>query len=215
MIRKSIIEIEFIRAAGLCLLIGSILATMSMVLHPSGGNIEHIAKISNVLIFSHSIALFCLPFVGYGFLGLSKLLQTKNRVSTLAFMICSFGLIAGMIAATINGLTLPGFASSFALDERKVEITKSIIRYGHCINTTMALILIFAISMAVGIWSVLIIQTAKLPRWLGYFGLIIVIRGLVCVFLKFNFTDLYGFRIFVAGLVAWIIFVGINLVRSK
>lgn len=32
-----------------------------------GGDIEHIVKIKRVLMFSHAIAIFCLPFIGFGF----------------------------------------------------------------------------------------------------------------------------------------------------
>lgn len=58
---------EFKRASGICLLVGSILATLTMALHPMGGDIEHIVKIKRVLMFSHAIAIFCLPFIGFGF----------------------------------------------------------------------------------------------------------------------------------------------------
>ncbi len=104
---EPIIETEFIKTAGICLLIGALLATLAMTLHPNGGNIEHIIKIKSVLAFSHSVAIFCLPLIGFGFWGLSKILETKSKISTLAFFIFSFGLFAAMIAATINGLTLP------------------------------------------------------------------------------------------------------------
>lgn len=206
---------EFRVSSGLSLLVGSILATLTMVMHPLGGNIEHISKIKNVLIFSHSTAIFCLPFVGFGFLGLTKLLQTKSKLSTLAFIICCFGLIAAMIAATINGLTLPEFATAYAADAGAVEINERIIRYGHCINTPMAMILIFAFSLAVAIWSVIIVQTGKLPVRIGYFGLVIILFGLTGIFFSFNFADLPGFRFFVGGLVVWKIAVGISLLRSR
>lgn len=205
---------EFKRASGICLLLGSILATLTMVLHPMGGDIEHIVKIKRVLMFSHAIAIFCLPFIGFGFWGLSNILKTKSKMSLLAFFILLFGLIAAMTAATINGLVLPKFASSFRADENDISVLKQIISYGHAINISMTYIVITALSLSIGIWSFLIILTNQIPKWLGYFGLAIIAFGLLGIFFQFKFTDIFGFRTFVFGLVSWIIAVGFNMLRE-
>ncbi|WP_445737606.1 hypothetical protein [Mariniflexile sp.] len=211
---KPKMEYEFIRASGFCLLLGSLLATTTMMLHPNGGDIEHIVKIKNVLTFSHSIAIFCLPFIGFGFFGLSQVLQTKSKIATLALIIFSFGLFAAMIAATINGLTLPNFTSNYAATKNDISTVKKIIDYGKHINIPMTSIFISATSLAVGLWSVLIIQTKRISKWLGYFGLTIISFGFLGVFLKFNFTDLMGFRTFIFGLVIWKIAVGISMLKK-
>lgn len=212
---KPTIENQFRKTSGFCLLLGSLLATTTMVLHPNGGDIQHIVKIKSVLAFSHSIAIFCLPFIGFGFWGLSQILQTKSKLSTLAFITFTFGLIAAMIAATINGLTLPNFASTYATDENDMSTVKKIIDYGKFINIPMATIFISATSVAVGIWSVLIIQTKQISKWIGYLGLTIISFGLIGIFLKFNFTNLLGFRTFIFGLVAWKIVVGLNMLKTN
>lgn len=205
---------EFKRTSGICLLSGSILATLTMVLHPMGGDIEHIVKIKRVLMFSHAIAIFCLPFVGFGFWGLTNILKTKSKMSLLGFFILLFGLIAAMIAATINGLVLPNFASRYWINDSDVSVLNEIIGYGHAINISMTYIVITAISLSIGIWSFLIILTNQIPKWLGYFGLAIIAIGLLGVLLRFNFTDLLGFRTFIFGLVSWIMAVGFNMLRE-
>lgn len=206
--------IEFKRASGICLLLGSLLASATMVLHPIGGDIDHIIKVKHVLIFSHSIAIFCLPFIGFGFWGLSNILQTKSKVSSLAFFILFFGLIAAMVASTINGLVLPNFASRNWADDNDILVVTTIIGYGHAINISMTYIVITAISLAIGIWSFLIILTNQIPKWVGFFGLTVIAIGLLGVVLKFNFTDLLGFRTFIFGLVSWIMTVGFNMIRK-
>jgi type II secretory pathway component PulF len=176
-VAEPIIEREFKRTAGICLLFGALLATLAMTLHLNGGDIEHVIKIKSVLAFSHSIAIFCLPFIGFGFWGLSKILETKSKISTLAFFIFSFGLFAAMVAATINGLTLPNFASNYSTNDIEISTIKKIIDYGKFINIPMAVIFIAATSLSVGLWAFLIIQTSKLPKWIGYFGLMIIAFG--------------------------------------
>lgn len=204
---------EFKRASGICLLLGSILATLTMALHPMGGDIEHIVKIKRVLMFSHAIAIFCLPFIGFGFWGLTNMLKTKSKMSLLALFILLFGLIAAMIAATINGLVLPNFASKYWINDSDVSVLNKIIGYGHAINISMTYIVITAISLSIGIWSFLIIKTNQLSKWLGYFGLIVIIIGLLGVLLSFDLTSLLGFRTFIFGLVSWIIVIGIKMIK--
>ena len=207
-------ENEFKRTSGFCLLIGSILATMTMLLHPIGGDMAHIVHFKSMLIQSHSMAIFCLPFIGFGFWGLSYLLQTKSKISMLSFFVFCLGLVAAMIAATSNGLTLPQFASNYSNTSIDIPTLKAILDYGKYFNISMAGIFIVATCFSIAIWCVLIIRSSPLPKWLGYFGLLIISFGLLGVFLKFNFTDLFGFRIFILGLVSWKIVVGITMLRK-
>ncbi len=207
-------ENEFKRASGYSLLIGSVLATLTMMLHPSGGDIAHIVHLKSMLIQSHSIAIFCLPFIGFGFWGLSNLLQTKSKVSMLGFFIFCFGLVAAMIAATINGLTLPLFASDYSNATIDTSTIKAIMVYGKYINISMTGIFIAATSISIALWSVIIIRTTQLTRWVGYFGLAIIAFGLLGVFSNFNFTNLFGFRMFILGLVSWKVVVAFTMLAK-
>ena len=208
-------ENKFIRFSGICLIIGSLLMIITMVLHPSGGSIEHILKISTILMVSHSLAIFSLPFVGFGFYGLSMALLTENKISILAFIISCQGLIAGMLAAMINGLTLPLFLSNFSANEieQNNNVISPIIKYGSSINHPLDYILIVGLFLAIGIWSVLIILGAKFPKWVGYFGISLLLLGILGIFFQYNFIALSGFRIVVFGMATWIIIIGVLMSR--
>jgi hypothetical protein len=209
-------ENQFKQTSGICLIIGSFLLIVTMVLHPSGGHIAHILKISNVIVVSHSLAIFSLPFVGFGFYGLSMALLTKNRLSILALMMIGQGLVAAMIAGTINGLTLPLFLSKYADSyETHLPILQPIIHYGFSINRPMDYILIGASILSIGIWSMLMILSTKFPRWLGYYGLVLILMGIVGLLVRFNFIDLWGFRTFIFGMVSWVILAGIWMISIK
>lgn len=43
---------ELKKTSGICLIVGSILATLTMVLHPMCGDVEHIVKIKRVLMLA-------------------------------------------------------------------------------------------------------------------------------------------------------------------
>ena len=207
-------EKEFSKTTGFSLIISAILLIVTMVLHPSGGSIEHILKIKGVLMGSHGLAIFSLPFVGFGFWGLSVALQTKNHLSTLGFIVSCFGLVAGMIAATINGLTLPLYISN-APNTLDSNTLKTILAYGKYINIPMDYIMIVSLSFAIAVWSFLIISTSLFPKWIGYFGLLLIGFGISGIFLQFNFANLFGFRIFIFGIASWIIGTGYFLTLKK
>ena len=207
-------DFQFKRTSGISLIIGSLLLIATMVLHPSGGSVEHILHISKVIVGSHSLAILCLPFIGFGFYGISEALQTPGRVATLAFMMAALGLVAAMIAGTINGLTLPLFLShSTEAIQSQPELVQSIVRYGTAINHPMDYVFIISILLAMGIWSVLILRTAVFPKWAGYLGIAFLLLVLIGLVMKFNFIDLTGFRIFIFGLLSWIVSMGMLMMR--
>jgi hypothetical protein len=207
-------DFQFKRTSGISLIIGSLLLIATMVLHPSGGSVDHILHISKVIVGSHSLAILCLPFIGFGFYGISVALQTPGRVATLAFIMAALGLVAAMIAGAINGLTLPLFLShSTEAIQSQPEVIQSIVRYGAAINQPMDYVFIVSILLAMGIWSVLILRTAVFPKWAGYLGLLFLLLVLIGLVMRFNFIDLTGFRIFIFGLLGWIVSMGVLLMR--
>jgi len=208
-------EKQFKQTSGLSLIVGSLVLIATMVLHPSGGSIERILKIREVIVVSHALAIVSLPFVAFGFYGLSVLLLTPSRISILAFITIAFGLVAVMIAGTINGLTLPMFLSHYT-DKLNQDLTvpQAVIRYGFAINQPMDYIFIVAGVVSVGIWSVLMIRGSQFPKWIGYYGLSLLVLAAVAAIFRFNFVDLYGFRLVVFGVVSWIISVGVFMLTK-
>jgi hypothetical protein len=200
---------SFQKFSGISLIISSILLVLTMVLHPTGGDIKHIMQMHDVAIVAHSLAIFALPFLAIGFYGLSVALLTDNKISLLAFIFVCFALFAGMIAASINGLILPMFVENYANDfEQNINVLKPILKYGSFFNKAMDYVMIIGILVAIIIWSVLIIQSTKFPKWIGYYGLFLLVIASLGAILDFNFVNLFGFRIFVFGLVSWIVLVG-------
>ncbi|TDE09601.1 hypothetical protein [Dyadobacter psychrotolerans] len=207
-------ENSFTKTSATSLSLGSLLSLVTMLLHPSGGSIEHIIRMRHILIFSHVLAIACLPLLGFGAWGLSILLQTRSRISTLIFFVFCFGLIAAMIAAAVNGLILPQFLSASSKAASQQLMLRTVVNYGHHMNISLANIFIFASSLSIMAWCILIIRSGLLPRWTGHFGLLLFGFGIGCFLLKVNFTALYGFRIFVAGLAIWMIIAGLQMILT-
>lgn len=205
-------EKQFKKASGVSLLAGAILATLTMAMHPIGGSLAEIAARKEIFMFSHTLAIVSIPFIAFGFWGLAIVLATKSRVAFLAFSVTCFGLIAVMIAGTVNGFVLPMFASNYTSSSTDSSVLQAIRDYGWLIGTTMDYFFIVALSLAILIWSVIVIATGQLSRWLGYYGLLIVVITLMGLIMKFNFTTVLGFGLFIFSLVSWIIIAAILLI---
>lgn len=206
---------QFKKSAGICLSIGAVLATLTMAMHPVGGSLAEIANMRNAFTFSHGMAVLCIPFIAFGFWGLSTKLVTNSRISFLAFSIICFGLIAAMVAGTINGLVLPYFASKYADGTIDDSILNSIRAYGNFINLSLDYIFIGAISLSILIWSYLIVAKKQLPVWLGYYGLLIILCIVAALLMNLSFTSVIGFSLFTFLIVSWKIAAGALLIFSS
>jgi hypothetical protein len=208
-------EKQFRKASGISLLIGAILATLTMAMHPVGGSLAEIARKKELFMFTHTLAIICIPFIAFGFRGLATALVTKSRISFLAFYVSCFGLVAVMLAGTVNGFVLPMFASKYSSSTVDGAVLQAIRDYGWLIGSTVDYFFIAAISFAVVIWSVIVIAAGQLSKWLGYYGLLIVVVTGAALLMKFNFTTEFGFGIYIFGLVSWLIIAALLFIFSS
>jgi hypothetical protein len=201
------------QVSGVCLIAGTVMTVVTMVLHPSGGDPGHIFKIRNVLIFSHSIAILSLPFLLFGFYGLTVSLKTKSRLSVLGLILMAFGLVGAMLAATLNGITFPLFLS--ASEQDNPDLVRIVRHYAWAFANPMAYIFIFMSSMAVFIWSLVMFRRRDALRWPGVFGIVFLALTIIAHTAGLNMVSLGNFRVFMAGIVIWNILSGILLVKEE
>jgi hypothetical protein len=133
----------------------------------------------------------------------------------LAFIISCFGLFATMMAAAINGLTLPLFTSAVVKNDFDLAVASPIIHYGSRINMSMDYIMIATLMASIGIWSVLVIRNVSFPSWIGYYGLALLAAGIMASINQYNFIALIGFRIFVFGVVSWIVLMAVKVLLAR
>ncbi len=204
------------KSSGISLVFGAIIIVITMALHPSGGSIDHLSRISKLIIVTHGLAIFSLPFIYFGFEGLSMKIMDNWCISKFAFTILRFGLMAIMLAAVINGLVLPNFlaASTTSISGNQTTIN-FILEYGFALNEALDYVFIVSCCLAIGIFSILIIKNGHLPLWLGLFGVLMVISALVGGLTGVAYTSLIGFRIITFGLASWMVLVGIILTKTR
>ena len=207
---------KFEKAAGISLLIGSFLMFVTMVLHPVGGSFEHILKVRTMGIIAHSIALVSIPFTWIGFWGITKRLDNAPFFSRVAFSFITFGLIAVMLAAAVNGLVLTVFVERYAdASPEVIDSITPILHYNGALNHAFDYIFIAGMCVSVLFWSIAILKTKGFPIWLGWMGIVLSLVALLMWVFGFIFVDLHGFRMFIFGTAAWIVCAGFLLMRSK
>lgn len=203
------------RKAGIALVIFAFLLVITMVLHPAGGSIQHINRISALIITTHAIAIFSLPFGWIGFYGLTQRMGSGHFLSGLAFFFISMGMIAILLAAATNGLILPLFLQHYNdASAETLRSIKPISHYGFAINQAFDYIYTFAFCIAIALWSVSIYSSRKLPLWLCWLGLLICLIILALFIYGTRFNELSGFRLSVSIIIVWVVLAGAALIRS-
>lgn len=205
-------DIKEQKESGLALLVGSTLMIATMVLHPVGGNFDHLLKIVTMGMIAHSIAIVSVPFVAYGYWGLTQKLSAASFLSKAGFSIMFFGLIAVMIAAATNGLILMDFVKSYeGASEETIDTLKPFFVFIRSFNHAFDFIFIGAVCLSMLMWSIAMLKTKSMPSWVAYFGILLAIVGIILFVSGTELVNLSGFRAFVFGNVAWILVVGFYL----
>lgn len=207
---------QFEKNAGIALIVFTLLMIFTMILHPVGGDFEHLLKVKKMIITAHSIALVSIPFAAVGFWGLSRKLGTDNFFSISAFAFMLFALIAVMIAATANGLILPTFIEKYRdASPDIIESLKPVLKYNTSVNQANDYLYTGGFSLAMLFWSIAILQTKTFAAWTAYFGMILSVLAVVLFASGFAMTSLHGFRVFVSGIVLWVVLMGVLLTKPN
>jgi hypothetical protein len=206
---------SFEKRAGLSLIIFTLLILLTMVLHPAGGNFQHLLKITPMIFLTHSAAILSLPFAAIGFWGLTRRIGAEDFLSLTAFAMVSLALVAALLAATTNGLVMPIFIHRYQdATPDIVDTLQPVLTYGFAVNAAFDYVYTGAFCLGILGWSVAILRTKRLPRWIAGWGILVAIAGVAIVATGASPASLFGFRLFVTGLVSWTIIVGLAL-RQK
>lgn len=198
---------------GSILIMGGILMIIPMLSHPHVDSIEALMKAPGAMfsknIFTHSVAMLSIPFVLFGFWRLTRLLN--SNLASLAFITASLGMFSVMCATTLDGLVTTLFINRIRSLAPEINQVKLLMTYAGSMVQAFSIVYVFAICIAVFIWSVLIATSNILPKWVGYYGMAIVIGAMIAVVKGMVFVDFIGIKIFVLGLVSYILILGVCL----
>jgi hypothetical protein len=201
--------------AGLSLIVFTLLISFTVILHPAGGNIAHLIEISPILLITHSVAILSLPFAAIGFWGLTRYLGSNNFLSISGFSMACLALIAALLAATANGITMPIFIHPYKeASPETLESLRLTLAYNHAVNMAFDFVYTGLFCLAVLFWSVTALVTRRLSGWLAGWGIVVASGGIAITIGGTSPASLHGFHIFVMGLISWLILVGQRLLRG-
>ncbi|MFT3674635.1 MAG: hypothetical protein QM781_01930 [Chitinophagaceae bacterium] len=206
----------FEKNCGIALLIFILLLLITMVLHPAGGNIAYLIRHSKWIIVIHSVALLSIPFGWLGFWGFSRKLGIADFYSMLGFAFLSVTMMAVLFAATANGLVLPLFLQHYAdAAETVIDSALPVVRYNFTVNKAFDYVYTSTYGMAVLCWSVAILRSGRLPRWIGITGILLFLTMLFTLLSGLAVNSLQGLRISMAGFITWSLIVAISMLQNK
>ncbi len=206
---------KFLKNAGIALIIGAVLLTVTMGLHPVGGSFSHLLKIIPLIIGTHALAIVSILILFFGFYGLTKKLSSTYSLSLAAFISIAVALLAGIIAAALNGLALPLFILQYQnATEAVIETIRPVLNYNKSLNHAFDFILIGGIIIAIFLYSLAILKDQTFPKWFAYFGFLISALFIILLCIGFALVDLGGFRIFIFSIVIWKFLAGYLLYKK-
>ena len=208
-------KLTFEQNTALCLVIGSMLMTLTMVLHPAAGSLAQLVKTKNIIIISHAIAIFAVPILMVGYLGLMKIFGSQGLFSVLSFIVTAQALVCGLIAATINGLALPILAQDLNQNPAASGILPYLVRNDLALNHAFDYVFIGAMCLGTLLWSITLLISRKLPAFIAYMGIVLFALSILLLATGILMINLSGFRFFIVGQVIWILVVAIALAKSS
>lgn len=202
------------RMSGLALILGSLAGIVTMTLHPSPTNLDQIVKSMTLITATHTLALIGIPLQMCGFLGLTRRLIADKVLAPAGMAVFAFGTAAVLCAGVLNGFAVPSLVAQHAdADTETMRVVRVVLDYNHALNAAFARVFMTATPVAVILWSLAILRTRTLPRWLAIFGLVASLAGLAALIGGVLGVDVRRFGIFVFGYSAWAIVAGVTLFR--
>jgi hypothetical protein len=146
---------------------------------------------------------------------LARYLDSPNRIAMSALAIYGFAVVAIVIAATLSGLVAIPVLQKLVDQPQAAAQWQGLATYSGLLNQAFARIYTILASIAIALWSVVIVRSGRLPRAAGIYGLVIAPIIFVAVAPGHVHLDVHGFGAVVLVQAIWSIAVGAALYRTR
>ncbi|HEV3375068.1 MAG TPA: hypothetical protein VG051_05140 [Candidatus Acidoferrum sp.] len=209
------------RRSGVALIAGSAGMIITMILHPTGKvGPEGIDAMVRMLVGVHALALASMPVVFLGAWGLSRRVASADRLAMMALVLYAFATVAVMNAAVFDGLVAPNLIRQIVFTHDTATAGTSegwrlAFNYNSQLNQAFARVYAVASSMAILLWSVVIVRDRALARGVGIYGCVLGAITVAGVFSGRLNPDVHGFGLIIFGQALWFILSGASLCRDR
>lgn len=203
------------RLGGLAWIVAAAALLVTMSLHPTGhelfepGRFDGGARLARI---THALALSSLPFSFLGGLALARRLATPGRTALVALVVHGFSLAAVMLAAIASGFVAPRLVAEI-LESPEGNAWKALMHYNWALNQACTQVYVVGSSVAILLWSLVIVRTRTLAFGLGMLGLVLAPLTILALLSGHVRLDVHGFGLIVVGQSLWTIGAGVSLWR--
>jgi len=207
-----------LRLSGWALIAGSVGILVTLVLHPNERGLfdpSQIESVRRTTIIVHSVALFALPLLFMGALGLSRRIGWDSSSAVAALIIYAFALGAMMNAIVIDGLVTPGLARAIVnAGPGESEAWKIALNHNGLLDAAFMNVFLMASSLAIVLWSVAIVRSGAFARTIGVYGCLLGAGTMMAQATGLLSRSLHLFFLVLVGQVIWFLANGVQLCRS-
>lgn len=208
-----------LRLSGWALILGSIGILVTLVLHPNERGMFDPAQMESVArttVVVHSMALFALPLLFIGGLGISRRVGWNSPSAVAALIIYAFALGAMMNAIVIDGLVTPGLARAIVnAGPGESEAWKIALHHNGLLDQSFMNVFLMASSLAIVLWSVVIVRTGAFARAIGILGFLLSAGTIIALVTGSLSRNLHLFLLLLVGQAIWFLSNGVQLCRSN
>ena len=171
------------RLNGILLILGSLGVMLTLSLHPDGRQLFSADTYTSAALHMtlvHSLALAALPLWFLGALGLSRRVRAvSDGLGIAGAVLYGFAIVAILNALVFDGLVTPVVAGKIVQETEPIkDMWKVVLRYNGMVDMCFIYVYLAASSVAIGLWSIAMVQGRGLPRILGAFGAVIAMVAL-------------------------------------
>jgi hypothetical protein len=204
------------RLGGTAMIAGAIMGLMTMALHPTGHDIARDPVFQGTLnVAVHALAILAAPLAFYGGFVLTRRIAAGSALAELALAFYGASAVATMMAATASGFLAPDLIVTVrGARSESAAAAAALLEYNGSFNQAFAKLIVGASSIAIGLWSLVIMRTRLMRHGTGILGCIISVLALLLLLSGRLRLDIHGFGAIVLLQAVWLMMIGFELRAS-
>ncbi|MDX1555532.1 MAG: hypothetical protein R3212_05850 [Xanthomonadales bacterium] len=209
------------RTAGMVLVTGAVLAIAFMLHHPSTGGDSFAAALAELRDeaslsgWVHGALIVVMSGIWFGGYGLSLDLGIKQPLPALGFLAFTLGTLAYAMAAMFSGFITPHIGDVFAESTpEQMEHARALLSLTGAANQAFANAGLIGTAVGILAWSLALVSSAGLGRWVGIFGVLVSALPAVLLLTGHLVLHITGMTLVVVAHGAWYALGGVLLLRG-
>jgi hypothetical protein len=206
------------RMGGIALIVGTIGAVITLLIHPSGRDLfapDQFTRTAYLLVVAHALAIVSVAALFLGALAITRRLASPGRLAIAALVVFGFACTAVISSATVDGFVGPAVLRKVIFEPPQVsDQWRVLLAYNDLINQAFAEVFVVAWAIAIVLWSVSIVRSRLLAPAAGIYGLFMGAASVIAVVAGVS-GHADAIHLVMLGQIIWFPIVGILMWRLK